>query len=115
MNLEENVISSVHSALAECIKKKMEGYGSPLDPLIKASVEKHEGQIRAALDSSVVAALSGDFAEALKDACTRKLAKVLISKMEGEIEKRANELRADPEFRARLTIAITEVVKGINP
>lgn len=114
MNIEENVISTVHSAITEVIKAKLSGYNSPLDKIIADSVADKTTSIRFLLDEAIGGALVGDFREALKDACTRKLAKVLISKMEGEIEKRANDLRADPEFRARLTIAITDVVKEIG-
>ena len=37
--------------------------------------------------------------------------RVLISKFEGEIEKRAAELRSSPEFRARVTLAIEKAIK----
>lgn len=115
MNLEDQVIATVHSALTEAIKAKLTaGYNSPLDALVKQSIEKHEGEIRSALDASIKGALQGDFATALADACTRKLAKVLISKMEGELEKRVGELRASPEFRSRLTVAVDDIVRSMS-
>lgn len=114
MNLEENVIQTVHSAITEAIKTKLSGYSSPLDSLINQSINKHSAQISAVLDDAVGAVLKGDFAEALKDACGKKLAKVIIAKAEGEIEKKANDLRSSPEFRAKLTVAISEVVKSFR-
>lgn len=113
MNLEEQVISTVHSAITEAIKTKLGGYGSPLDKLVNESIQRHSSGISALLDEAVSACLKGDFKEALQDACTRKLAKVLISKSEGEIEKQANELRSSPEFRAKLVVAISETVKAV--
>lgn len=115
MNLEDQVIATVHSALTDAIKAKLTaGYNSPLDLLIKQSIDKHEAGIRSALDSAIQGALQGDFAVALADACTRKLAKVLISKMEGELEKRVGELRSSPEFRSRLTVAVDDLVKSMS-
>lgn len=115
MNLEENVISTVHSAITEAIKAKLaSGYNSPLDALIKASVDKHSPAIQGMMDKAIQDALTGDFATALADACTRKLAKVIIQKMEGEIEKKANDLRGSPEFRAKLTLAVSEVISSIG-
>lgn len=114
MNLEEDLISTVHQSIVGAIKTKLEGYNSPLDKLIKESVERHDGEIRNALDASIKGALQGDFALALQDACTRKLAKVLISKMEGELEKRVGELRQSPDFRARLTVVVDDLVKSMS-
>lgn len=113
MNLEEQVIKTVHEALTEAIKSKLGGYNTPLDRLINECIQRHSSGISALLDEAVSACLKGDFKEALQDACTRRLAKVLISKSEGEIEKQANELRSSPEFRAKLVVAISETVKSV--
>lgn len=114
LNLENEVIRAAHSAITAAIKQRLEGYNSPLDNYIKASIERHSDGIRAALDAAISNALKGDFAEALADACTRKLAKVIISKMEGELEKRVGELRSSPEFRSRLTVAIDDLIKSMS-
>lgn len=114
MNLEDQVIGTVHSAITEAIKTKLGGYNSPLDGLIKQAIENNSVKISSMLNEAVATCLTGDFKEKLQDACARKLAKVLISKAEGEIEKQANELRSSHEFRAKLTIAITETVKSFK-
>lgn len=116
MNLEDQVIGTVHSAITEAIKTKLSsGYNSPLDNLIKQAIDNNSAKISSMLNDAVAACLTGDFKSSLQDACARKLAKVIISKAEGEIEKQANELRSSPEFRAKLTIAITETVKSFKP
>lgn len=114
LDLESEIVSAAHSAIITGIKKQLEGYNSPIDPLVKSVVEANSSSLRERLDGAVKTALSGDFAAAMEDACAKKLAKVLISKMEGEIEKQANELRSSPEFRAKLTVAISEVVKSFK-
>lgn len=114
LDLENEVVGAAHSAIVEAMKAKLSSYHTPLDELIKAVVTKHSSDIQARLDAAVSQALTGDFGAALEDACAKKLAKVLISKMEGEIEKQANELRSSPEFRAKLTLAIGDVVKSLK-
>jgi len=42
-----------------------------------------------------------------------KLAKVLISKMSGELEKKVNELKQDPTTRAKITLAINKVMEDV--
>lgn len=114
MNLEDQIIGTVHSSIAEAIKTKLSGYNTPLDNLIKQSIEKNAESISSMLNDAVAGCLIGDFRAALQDACAKKLAKVIISKAEGEIEKQANELRSSPEFRAKLTIAITDTIKSFK-
>jgi hypothetical protein len=58
-------------------------------------------------------AFADDFRDKLRDAAAHKLARVVISKCEGEIEKRANEMRSDPAFRARLTLAVEAAIRGV--
>ncbi len=86
---------------------------TPLTKIIDSVIQKREPELRALIDDAVVAALSGDFREQLKEATARKIAKIVLSKSEGEIERQANNLRASPEFRAHLTLAITNAVKSM--
>ena len=114
MNLEQDIISTAHSAITAAIKSQLEGYNSPLQPLIKKVIEQRSPEIEAMLNESVTEALAGNFRVAMKDACSRKLAKVIISKSEGEIEKQANELRSSVPFRAQLTLAIDKCIRDFN-
>ena len=114
LSLEREIFNQVKDSIGKAIGASIVGYQSPLDKMIKDVIERRRMEIETLLGQAVDGALKGDFRDTLQEACTRKLAKVLISKMEGEIEKRANDLRADPTFRARLTVAIGEVVKGIG-
>jgi hypothetical protein len=115
MNLENNIIETVHSAIGEAIKARLAiGYhDSPMNKMIDSVIVAREPAIRKLVEEAIDGALSGDLRTAIKDACAHKLARVLVSKMEGEIEKRAVELRQSPEFRAKVTLAIEQAVKGI--
>jgi len=53
------------------------------------------------------------FRVALKKAFNEKLAKVLVSRMGGEIEKQVNELKGNLVTRAKITTAINKVIEEL--
>lgn len=112
--LEEQIQETIVAGLGEAIKNRVtQGYGdNPLNKLIDSVVASRTDSIRKLIEEAIDGALVGDFRAALKDALTHKLARVITSKLEGEIEKRANELRASPETRARITLAIEAALKS---
>lgn len=114
MNLEETIVATVRDAITGAVKSKLEGYNSPLDPIIKTVIERRRAEFESMLDEAVTDSLKGDFRTAMKEACTHKLARVIMSKTEGEIEKQANELRSSGPFRAQLTLAIDKCIREFN-
>jgi len=113
--LEKEILNQVKDAIAKSIVAALAGYNSPLNKMIEVVIARKHNAIELMLERAVDEALTGDLKADLQTACSHKLARVLISKMEGEIEKRANDLRANPEFRAKLTVAIANAVKGLVP
>lgn len=112
-SLEEIVTEQVTEGIKEAVKSRVgSGYGdSGLNKLIDQVVASRQEKIRGLLEEAFDDALKGDFRENLKTACSHKLAKIIVSKCEGEIERRANDLRSSPEFRAKVTLAIEKAVK----
>lgn len=116
MDLEKQIYETVTQGIGEAIKDRLNrGYSdNPLNKMVDAVVVSREPALRKLIEDAVDGALVGDFRAALQEAVTHKLARVLTSKMEGEIEKRANELRSSPEVRARITLAIEQAVKSVG-
>jgi len=112
-NLEERVYREVCEGLSRAISERMNrGYAdNPLNQMIDQVVQSRADRLRPMIEGALDSAFSKDFQECLSEAITHKLARVLISKVEGEIEKRANDLRTSPEFRAKLTLAIEKAIK----
>lgn len=115
-SLEEQIIAAVTQGVGQAINWRIQSpYGeSPLNKLIDQVVIERLPKIRSLIEEVVDGAITADFRNEIKDACTHKLARVLVSKMEGEFEKRATELRGSPEFRAKVTLAIDNVIKEIT-
>lgn len=111
-DLEKQVYGGILAAIGEAVKNHLsQGWSkSPLDRVLNDVLTRREPELRALIDEAVTQSFVG-FRDNLREAASHKLARVLMSKAEGEIEKRANELRSDPAFRARLTLAIESAIK----
>lgn len=108
---KRDVADVVREALMAKVGKVLDGYNSPLDRIIHAVIEEHEtelsGIVRQALalsfkDKQFVANVNQEF--------KHKIAKVLVGKLEGAVEKAAEKLRADPTLRARMIVAIEAMI-----
>jgi hypothetical protein len=104
--------NSIRDAIREGVKSKMSGYNSPLDKLVEASIKTHEASFRALLNDAVASCVTDDdFKDEICEAVRKSLAKTLVQRFGGEIEKQVNALKSDPTTRARITMAIEEIVK----
>lgn len=113
MDLESMLVRAIQDGMREGIKNKLtQSYQNPLDDLMKQAVAKHDAAIRSMLSDALASAI-GDvqFREEIKAAVRHTLAKTLISRFGGELEKQVNVLKSDPTTRARITLAIEEIVK----
>jgi hypothetical protein len=105
--LEQQVMKHLGSAISEAVKGKLSVYDSPLQKIAEQVVAAHAPEIKAAMDSLLVATINGDeFKQALKDAFTHKLAKVAVSKLDGAFEKSFASMFNDPVTKARMVLAI---------
>ncbi len=104
--------NAVRDGIREGIKAKFTGYNTPLDNLMKAAIEAHAAKFRTLLEESIsTCVMNEEFRQEIKSAVHHHLAKTLIQRFGGEIEKQVNVLKSDPTTRARITLAIEEIVK----
>lgn len=111
--IEEQVSNTITEALHEAVKAKLaSGYhDSPLNKMIDSVVVSRLPELRAIIEEAIDAGLKGSLKKELQEAIKHKLARVLVSKMEGEFESQANDLRSNPETRARIVLAVSNVLK----
>lgn len=113
MDLQKLVEQTVRESLADAVASKLGGYNSPLDAMIADVVKIHDGAFRTLLLESIGSALADhDFRRTIATAVRAKLARTLIEKFGGELEKQVNQLKSDPTTRARITTAIDDIVKA---
>ncbi len=114
-DLDRRVLDAANKAITEAIVKELVGYKSPLSLIVERVISAHDAEIYNLVDSEVVNLLTaGDFRASLKEALNAKLARVLIQRMGGELEKTVNELKANPATRAKITLAITGIIDEIT-
>lgn len=111
--LEQDVLKAVQTSIGEAIKTTLTGYNSPLNKLIESVVNAHTSELRDTIeDSFSKVIMSAEFKETVNNAFNHKLARILVDKLEGAIEKRVNELRSDPTIKAKMIIAIENLIKA---
>ena len=103
---------AIRDAIRDGIKAKFSGYNSPLDDLLKRAVEKHNAEFRMLLEDAIASCVSNpEFREQIAQATRHSLAKLLVQRFGGELEKQVNVLKSDPTTRARIVLAIEDIVR----
>lgn len=111
VNADQVFTEAIQEGLRKGIVSQLQGYNSPLSKLIETQLAERSGAIKALMESSIQSAV-GDplFVEEIQAAVRTTLAKTLVQKFGGELEKQINALKSDPTTRARITLAIEEIV-----
>lgn len=114
-DLDRRVLDAARGAIADAVKSELVGYQKPLSQICERVIADHEAEIYSLINDELTSLLTADeFRCALKTALNEKLARVLVARTGGELEKRVNELRARPEARAKITLAITRLVDELG-
>lgn len=105
--------NALRDGVRESIKARLsQSYNNPLDKIISESLSKQSGEFREMLEKSIASCVNDRlFREEIASAVRHSLAKTLIQRFGGEMEKQVNVLKSDPTTRARITLAIEEIVK----
>jgi hypothetical protein len=112
--MEKQIIEIAKSAIKKSIIDELTGYNKPLSKLTNEVIQTHSAALKVIINTGVEELLNADdFKIAIKEALHDKLARLLISKMGGELEKKVNELKQDATSRARITLAVHKVIEDI--
>lgn len=114
LNADELIRNALTDAIREGVKKELlQGYNSPLNKMLADAIASHQPAVRAVLEQGIASCLNDtEFREQLKAAVRQSLAKVLVQRFGGELEKQVNVLKSDPTTRARITLALEQIVAG---
>ena len=107
--------NAIYDGVREAVKSKLAGYNSPLEKLLEQAIAKHAPSIQALLCESLQSCIGDEsFKQEIRDATRKILAKTLVARFGGELEKQVNTLKSDPATRARIVVAIEDIV-GSKP
>lgn len=112
--LEEQIVKQTKSAIGKAIQQQLTGHNSPLAKLVEQSVATHAGELQQLINEAFSESLADpEFRVSFKQAMRTQVAKVLAQKSGGEVEKRVNELRSNPETRTHISAALLQLVDDV--
>lgn len=113
MTTDEMLLKAVKEGIYEALKARLVNYNSPVDILIRDCIKVHESALSGIINQAVSSCvLDQEFKEEIKTAVRTQLARALVQRMGGELEKQVNQLKADPTTRARIVMAIDRIINN---
>lgn len=114
-DLEKQILGECSKAVNKAVIDCLTGYSSPLTKMASMVVESHSAELTLMMDTALCETIKAkEFKTAIKSAFTHKLAKTLMSKMEGEVEKATHVIRQDPVRRSKIILAIEKLIGEIE-
>ena len=108
--LEDAIKAGIGAAVKDCLSRS---YNNPLEKCLDGIIQQHGEELRSLMIDAISSSLiDADFRDQVRAAIRHKLAKTLIERFGGELEKQVNVLKSDPATRARIVLAIEEIVKS---
>lgn len=113
LDAEKLLENALRDGLRDGVKAKLSSsYNNPFEKMIEDSIKKQEPELRSILDDALSSCLKDkDFRSSVAESVRGVMARTLVQRFGGELEKQVNVLKSDPATRARITLAIEEIVK----
>lgn len=110
-DLEKQILNISKSAIAQAVEKELVGYDKPLSKMANKVISENETELKSIMDNSFKSVIRSEgFEETVREEFNRKIAKLLVGQLSGEVEKAVNNFRQDPTLRARMILAIQEII-----
>lgn len=112
LSLETEVVNAAQNAITTALSAAMTGYGSPLTKYATNVVAKYQNSLEAIFDDAVREGIKTDeFKARVREVMITKIAKTMISGVDGSIDKTINLMKQDQVFRSRLTLSVNALVE----
>ena len=109
--LEDEVQKAVFGAVQKAFNDALSGYNSPLHRYALNVVAKYQDSIESIFDEVVKEAIKTDeFKQRVREVLLHKIAKTMISGIDGSVDKTINQMKQDSIFRSRLTLSVNALV-----
>jgi hypothetical protein len=112
VNLESDILSTVQSSIQKSIGDCLAAYNSPLLKLVSEVVSENSSTLKSIISDSFKQVIStDDFKLSIVSAFSHKVARTIISNNDGLFDKVSNELKQDNVFKAKMAVAVANVVE----
>lgn len=110
--LEQDILKSVQLSIDVAIKKVLQDdYNSPLKKLIVSVVDDNSDELRNLISDSFTQVIRRDeFKQSIVNAFSHKVSRSIMSNNDGLFDKVSNELKQDAVFKAKMSLAVANVV-----
>lgn len=112
VHLESDILQVAQESIAAAIQSSLSGYGSPLGKLVLSVVDEQSSFLRQIISESFNQVIrTEDFRKSIVSAFSHKVSRSIISNNDGLFDKVGQDLKQDPVFRSRMTLAVAAVVE----
>lgn len=110
--LENDILKTAQNAIQISIEKALTDYNSPLKKLIESVISENNEFLKQLISDSFNTVIrTNDFKASIINAFSHKVARSIISNNDGLFDKVSNELKQDNIFKAKMSIAVSNVVE----
>jgi CHASE3 domain sensor protein len=113
INFEQDILSTTQTAISSAISKVLcDDYNSPLKKLVNIVVDEHSYELKQIISESFSQVIkTDDFKKSIVNAFSHKVSRAIISNNDGLFDKVSNELKQDSIFKAKMSLAVANVVE----
>ena len=114
LNADKLLFDCIRDGIRDGIAAKFkQTYNKPMNQMIDDAIGSHRVELTKLISDSIGSLLGDDlFRSQIQSQVSSLLAKQLVQKFGGELEKQVNALKSDPATRARITLAIDSIVSN---
>lgn len=112
-DLQKEILQSAQQAVSASIRETLTKYDSPLIKLVKDVVNENSVELKELISSSFKTVIrTEEFKTSILSAFSHKVARTIISNNDGLFDKVSNELKQDSVFKAKMALAVSNVVEA---
>ena len=109
-NLEEEILNATKTILINGIKS-LDGFNNPTKSLVNSVIKEYEPSISLLFKDAIEKTICSDnFKEELQKLISQRIVRELVSQSESSIARIVQKMKQDETFRARLTLAVDNIV-----
>ena len=113
---KKDIYEVATEAVKSQIRERFSGHSSPLKEICDEVISEHREELKKIFDDALSSTLKNKkFKEAVQDEFQHKVAKNLVGKLEGSVEKAADVLRQNPTMKSRMILAVENIINENQP
>jgi hypothetical protein len=112
IHLESDILATAQEAISKSIMAVLVNYDSPLNKLVKVVIENHNQELKTLINDAFTSVIrTEEFKQSIVSAFSHKISRTIISNNDGLFDKVSNELKQDQIFKAKMSLAVANVVE----